>query len=94
MTDVAEWIINSIRKLLCDNEINITDTTNLIDDLGMDSILLMMLVVKIEEYYNITLPDDFFTMDRLSDFKTMSILVEDLISQDKNNKTDMDYIRK
>ena len=63
---ITESIVSVIKEVLNNENLTINNETNLITDLGMDSISLMMLVVYIEDQYQIILPDDFFTIDKLS----------------------------
>lgn len=79
MQDVVELVKVTIKKILNNDELIITDKTDLINDLGMDSISLMMLVVEIEEMFQIVLPDDFFNIDNLSHFDSIVLLIEGLL---------------
>ena len=49
--DVISWIANIPSSQIC-------PTTNLKEDLNLDSIDLMVLIVKLEEWFNITLSDE------------------------------------
>lgn len=51
------------------------ENTDLIDDLGYDSVDLINLVVQIEEKYNITFPDDFLFMDYLRSYVKLRDIV-------------------
>lgn len=53
----------------------ITDETNLIDDIGMDSILIMQLVVEIEITFDIELNDDDLLIDNLSNMNQLIQLI-------------------
>lgn len=74
-----------IREIILSNslnskEVNITLETNLIKDIGMDSISLMMMVVSIEDKFNIELPDEFFTEDNLSKFGNIVSIVKTILN--------------
>lgn len=74
-----------IREIILSNslnskEVNITLETNLIKDIGMDSISLMMIVVSIENEFNIELPDEFFTEDNLSKFGNIVSIVKTILN--------------
>ena len=75
--DVVREIILS--NLFNSNETNITPETNLVKDIGMDSISLMMMVVSIENKFNIELPDEFLTEESLSKFSNIVTIVEELL---------------
>ena len=65
-----------IRNILRNPSLEIDEKCNLIDDLGMDSISLITLVVKIEDSYCITFSDEALTMATLSSFEKLTNLVE------------------
>ena len=77
----VEEVIRSIivENLPFQQEVNIISETNLLEDIGMDSITLMMMVVSIEERFNIELPDEFLTVQSLSNFGKLVNMVERLI---------------
>lgn len=84
MKEVEEVIREIIlSNLLNSKEVNITLETNLIKDVGMDSISLMMMVVSIEEKFNIELPDEFFTEDNLSKFSNIVSTVQTILNTKK-----------
>lgn len=78
MAEIESTIQNLIKRLLMDDSLVITPGTNLVNDLGMDSSMLMMLVVQLEEHFNIIIPDDFFNYEKLSSFSAILSLVEKL----------------
>jgi len=58
--------------------VQITDATNIVEDLGMDSLGVMNFVMAIEDFYDISIP-----LDRIAQIETVSDLihaVEDLRS--------------
>ena len=83
-----EQIIREIilSNLLNPKEVNISAQTNLVKDIGMDSISLIMMVVSIEEKFNIELPDDFLTEDNLSSYSNIVSIVETMLNANKNTK--------
>ena len=52
----------------------------------MDSISLIMMVVSIEEKFNIELPDDFLTEGNLSSYSNIVSIVETMLNANKNTK--------
>ena len=83
-----EQIIREIilSNLLNPKEVNISAQTNLVKDIGMDSISLIMMVVSIEEKFNIELPDDFLTEGNLSSYSNIVSIVETMLNANKNTK--------
>ena len=77
---MEERLKNIIREIVGDEKATIDNTTNLIEDLGMDSIMLLMLVVKIEEEFDFYFPDELLIDSVLTCF-------EKLIKVIKNSAT-------
>ena len=46
-----------------------TVQTDLIDDLGFDSLQLISMVVLIEEHFDFVFPDDFLSLENLRNYK-------------------------
>ena len=72
-----------LKKTTNNQSLIVYDNTNLVTDLGLDSILLMMLVTEIEVYFDIQLPDDFFQIEKLSKFNLIVEIVTNLVLQKK-----------
>jgi acyl carrier protein len=73
-------LANIIKKIMNNPDLVIDDKTNLIVDLGMDSITLMMLVIEIEEVFGIELPDSAFVVDKLANFYSILAVIESVNS--------------
>ena len=73
--DVKEKFKKCIMEVVQDDNLNIEDETDLIVDVGMDSILLMMLIIKVEEEFEFCYPDDLLVMEILSKFKKLYELI-------------------
>jgi acyl carrier protein len=70
--------IAAIFEQVLDRPVQITDTTNIVEDLGMDSLGVMNFVMAIEDFYDISIP-----LDRIAQIETVGDLmhaVEDLRS--------------
>lgn len=80
MNDVFETICSIVKEECHDPEMKINLSTNLINDLGMDSLVLVGLVIKIEEIYNIQLPDDFFTTETFMSLASIVAVVKNQIA--------------
>lgn len=73
--DVIKNILETILKI----EITgLKNDSNLIDDYGLDSITLMYFVIQLEEVFEVTLPDDFFTLEKLSSVGKIVAIIEEL----------------
>ena len=52
------------------------DNIKLIKDVGMDSITFMSLIIEIEDYFNIIIPDDCLSMDDFDSVERIAMVVE------------------
>ncbi|MDY4838022.1 MAG: acyl carrier protein [Lachnospiraceae bacterium] len=79
--NVKEELVSLI-KCNCGNskEICISENTDLIRDLQMDSIEIMQLIVDTEEYFKITFDDVDLLTENFSQFGKFSRLIEKMIS--------------
>ena len=73
---MEERLKNIIREIVGDEKATIDNTTNLIEDLGMDSIMLLMLVVKIEEEFDFYFPDELLIDSVLTCFEELLKITE------------------
>lgn len=69
-----------LRSLLAEvapnsREIVVTEQTNLIDDLGFDSIMMMEFVVEIEENFDVVIDGDDLKVEIISNFGSLINLV-------------------
>ena len=60
----------------------LSETTNLVQDLGFSSIGLMELVIRIEEEFNIEVTNDFFDIKKLSDYNWLLKSLRKLLQED------------
>jgi len=70
--------ISSIFEQVLGHPVRINDDTDIVEDLGMDSLGVMNFVMAIEDFYDISIP-----LDRIAQIQTVSDLihaVEDLRS--------------
>jgi acyl carrier protein len=70
--------LKELIKEISDNRLNkedINDDTNLLEDIGLDSIQIMNLVVEIEAQFEIEIGDDDLIMDKLAVFGNLKTLV-------------------
>lgn len=57
---------------------------NLVDDLGFDSIHIIMYVVGIEQEFNIAMPDDMLDFENLSNISAMLEFLVDYFKEQEN----------
>lgn len=85
--DNIEYIKDAIVDCLSDVGIIINEKTesdiNLLEE-GIDSITFIVFVVNLERKFNISIPDNFLTVDILYSLQGLAKLIEQLI-EDKNN---------
>ncbi|MGI8840627.1 MAG: acyl carrier protein [Caulobacteraceae bacterium] len=70
--------ISSVFEQVLGHPVQITDKTDIVEDLGMDSLGVMNFVMAIEDFYDISIP-----LDRIAQIETVGDLihaVEDLRS--------------
>ena len=81
--DVKTEVIQLISELFEDKgfDINIIEYTNLIDDMGMDSITFISIVIEIEAKFNITVPDDMLLMDNFKKIDDIVTVVEQKLAK-------------
>lgn len=81
---IKQEVIELISELFRDKgfDIDILEYVDLIDDLGMDSITFISIVVEVEAYFNIEVPDDMLLMDNFKKVdKIVNIIVNELDSK-------------
>ncbi len=61
-----------IERIFEENGVNITDATSLEN---IDSIQYITVIVEIEQFFNITLPDDYLVENELSDIQKLINIV-------------------
>ncbi|MGH6739410.1 MAG: acyl carrier protein [Bradyrhizobium sp.] len=62
--------ISSIFEQVLGHPVEITDDTDIVEDLGMDSLGVMNFVMAIEDYYDISIP-----LDRIAQVETVVDLI-------------------
>lgn len=84
-------IKTEIERIFEENGINITDPDSLDN---IDSIQYVTIIVEIEQFFNITLPDYFLVNNALADFQKLINIVTDIYENsldidDSSNNTAM-----
>lgn len=73
-----------LEKIIMEHSLNpfasqLTENTDLVEDLEIDSLGLVDIVVCIEEEFNVSLPDDFLILDNLRSYSKIMLKVQELI---------------
>lgn len=74
MIDIKNELINIIQNVCKNEQLKITDDTNLFDDIGLDSILFVALIIEIENTFHVVLDDfdfsnkDFFKFSNITNY--------------------------
>lgn len=63
--------ISAIFEEVLGHPVQIADTTNIVEDLGMDSLGVMNFVMAIEDFYDISIP-----LDRIAQIETVGDLMD------------------
>lgn len=63
--------ISSVLEQVLGHPVRIEDQTDIVEDLGMDSLAVMNFVMAIEDYYDISIP-----LDRIAQIQTVRDLVQ------------------
>lgn len=83
MNSVEEKLKQIINKI-SDNYVNvdeISNQTNLFEDVGLDSLKIMELVVEIEIQFGIEIDEDDLNMDKISNYYNLKMLVCSLVKK-------------
>ena len=73
-----QGICNELFEYQFPDDINNT-VINLVEDLGMNSIEFVTLVIKIEDYFKITIPDAYLDFELMNNISVITNLVYDLL---------------
>ena len=84
MQNIEEIIREIISHNLSTQNVEITSETNLLNDVGMDSLSLIMIIISLEDRLKIEFPDDFLTEDNLSKYSIFVAKVESLLNSKKD----------
>lgn len=58
------------------DDIQITNSTNLIDDLKYDSMNIMQLIVELEEMFNFEFDDEDLNLEKISSYEKIKSIIE------------------
>ncbi len=60
-------------------DVDMIEYLDFFDDLGMDSVIFISMVVEIESYFNIEIPDEFLILDKFKNFTQIMSIIEELL---------------
>jgi acyl carrier protein len=72
VSEIRDVIFETMRSLLR-QPVELTDQTNIANDLGLDSVAVMDFVMEIEDRLNVNVP-----LDRIAEVQTLGDLVDTL----------------
>jgi acyl carrier protein len=72
VNEIREVVFGTLRATLRD-PVELTDQTNIANDLGLDSVAVMDFVMEIEDQLSVSVP-----LDRIAEVQTLGDLVETL----------------
>ena len=77
--EIKSKLIDMLAMLFPDSGVDkdVLEYTDLMDDLGMDSITFISIVVEIEDVFEITVPDDLLLMENFRNVDSIIQIVED-----------------
>ena len=73
-------VISEIVKLSINSD-KINETTNLLSDLGFDSIQIVQLIVEVEEQFGIEISDDDLDIANLSIYGKLLAMIEEKVNR-------------
>ena len=81
MSEIEKKLINIIKH--CDDSVDtkeINNKTDLVNDLGFDSISIIQLVVELENEFDIEINDEYLLIEYLSPFKSLIEIINNSIN--------------
>ena len=81
--DIKNKILDILEGLFADSGIDrdILEYVDLVDDLGMDSIIFISLVIEIEVAFDIKIPDEWLLIEKLQNYTLIFEAVETLLTR-------------
>lgn len=80
---IKQEVIELISDLFKDKgfDIDIIEYVDLVDDLGMDSIIFISIIVELEDHFDIEVPDDMLLLDNFRYVDDIVSIVENEFSK-------------
>lgn len=80
--------LNNIIASYSSKEITFSKDINLIDDLGFDSIVLMEMIIKIEQEFDLEFDDELLIFDYIASYAFLSEFVHKKVKGDFNDNAE------
>ncbi len=86
--EIKSKLIDILTVLFPDSGVDkdVLEYTDIIDDLGMDSITFISIIVEIEDAFEIIVPDDMLLMENFRNVDLIIQIVEDAKNATSNNE--------
>lgn len=86
--EIKAKLIDMLAVLFPDNGVNkdILEYTDLMDDLGMDSITFISIIVEIEGIFEVIVPDDMLLMENFRSVDSIVQIIENVKNTALNNE--------
>lgn len=81
---MEQKVINVIKELIADileSQEEISEDARLVEDLGIDSVLILQLIVNIEMQFNITFDDEDLLVDKFSSISSLADYITELMEK-------------
>lgn len=92
--EIKAKLIDILAVLFPDSGVDkdVLEYTDLLDDLGMDSITFISIIVEIEDVFEITVPDDLLLMESFRNVNSIIQIVQDAKNATSNNEDEQEEV--
>lgn len=92
--EIKAELIDILAVLFPDSGVDkdVLEYTDLLDDLGMDSITFISIIVEIEDVFEITVPDDLLLMESFRNVNSIIQIVQDAKNATSNNEDEQEEV--
>lgn len=77
---IKEALVNILKRILEDDEIEISNYDEKLSHLGLDSLSFISFIVEIEEEFNIELPNELLSLYDLENINKIAVIVNERLS--------------
>lgn len=81
---MEQKVMNGIKELIADileSQEEISEDARLVEDLGIDSVLILQLIANIEMQFNITFDDEDLLVDKFSTVSSLADYITELMEK-------------
>lgn len=76
----VEEILSIINSILEDEVLTVSDVNKELKDIGLDSIKFVLLIVELENKYQIEIPDEYMLYSKMSTISEVQKIVNELVN--------------